>query len=86
MATVRVCPAGPDGPDARVIGETAPLLMIGMKAFIVEYPTTPFDPASGPVTVATTTAGPRALFNRARGDHTGAQPRSTRSLARSAGK
>lgn len=31
---------------AHALGETAPLLMIGMKAFIVEYPTTPFDPAT----------------------------------------
>lgn len=31
---------------AHALGETAPLLMIGMKAFVVEYPTTPFDPAT----------------------------------------
>ncbi|MBS1167552.1 MAG: pstA [Proteobacteria bacterium] len=31
---------------AHALGETAPLLMIGMKAFIVEYPATPFDPAT----------------------------------------
>ncbi|MBS1180531.1 MAG: pstA [Proteobacteria bacterium] len=31
---------------AHALGETAPLLMIGMKAFIVDYPTTPFDPAT----------------------------------------
>ena len=31
---------------AHALGETAPLLMIGMKAFVVEYPTTPFDPST----------------------------------------
>ena len=31
---------------ARALGETAPLLMIGMVAFIVEVPGTPFDPAT----------------------------------------
>jgi len=31
---------------AHALGETAPLLMIGMKAFIVEYPSTPLDPAT----------------------------------------
>lgn len=31
---------------AHALGETAPLLMIGMKAFVVNYPTTPFDPAT----------------------------------------
>ena len=31
---------------ARALGETAPLLMIGMVAFIVDVPHTPFDPAT----------------------------------------
>jgi len=31
---------------ARAIGETAPLLMIGMQAFIVDTPATPLDPAT----------------------------------------
>ena len=31
---------------AQALGETAPLLMIGMVAFVVEYPTTPLDPAT----------------------------------------
>jgi len=31
---------------ARALGETAPLLLIGMVAFIVEHPQTPLDPAT----------------------------------------
>ncbi|WP_237152994.1 phosphate ABC transporter permease PstA [Oryzibacter oryziterrae] len=31
---------------AHALGETAPLLMIGMKAFVVDYPATPLDPAT----------------------------------------
>ncbi len=31
---------------ARALGETAPLLLIGMVAFVVAYPATPFDPAT----------------------------------------
>lgn len=31
---------------AQALGETAPLLMIGMVAFVVEYPPTPLDPAT----------------------------------------
>ena len=31
---------------ARALGETAPLLLIGMVAFVADYPTTPFDPAT----------------------------------------
>ncbi|MCC7251501.1 phosphate ABC transporter permease PstA [Hyphomicrobium sp.] len=31
---------------AQALGETAPLLMIGMVAFVVEYPTTPLEPAT----------------------------------------
>ncbi len=31
---------------ARALGETAPLLLIGMVAFVADYPSTPFDPAT----------------------------------------
>lgn len=31
---------------AQALGETAPLLLIGMVAFVVDYPTTPLDPAT----------------------------------------
>ena len=31
---------------AKALGETAPLLMIGMVAFVVEYPTTPMSPST----------------------------------------
>lgn len=31
---------------ARAVGETAPLLLIGMVAFVADYPTTPLDPAT----------------------------------------
>ncbi|MFE0016668.1 phosphate ABC transporter permease PstA [Mesorhizobium sp. NPDC059054] len=31
---------------ARALGETAPLLLIGMVAFVANYPATPFDPAT----------------------------------------
>ncbi|RVD70246.1 ABC transporter permease subunit, partial [Mesorhizobium sp. M4A.F.Ca.ET.029.04.2.1] len=31
---------------ARALGETAPLLLIGMVAFVADYPKTPFDPAT----------------------------------------
>jgi phosphate transport system permease protein len=31
---------------ARALGESAPLLMIGMVAFIVDIPKSPFDPAT----------------------------------------
>ena len=31
---------------AKALGETAPLLMIGMVAFVVEFPKTPLDPAT----------------------------------------
>lgn len=31
---------------ANALGETAPLLLIGMVAFVVDYPATPFDPAT----------------------------------------
>ncbi len=31
---------------AKALGETAPLLMIGMVAFVIDYPTTPLDSAT----------------------------------------
>ena len=31
---------------ARALGETAPLLMIGMVAFVVDIPSTPMDPTT----------------------------------------
>ncbi len=31
---------------AHALGETAPLLLIGMVAFVANYPTTPLDPAT----------------------------------------
>ncbi len=31
---------------AQALGETAPLILIGMVAFVADYPTTPFDPAT----------------------------------------
>ncbi|MNE37960.1 Phosphate transport system permease protein PstA [compost metagenome] len=31
---------------AHALGETAPLLLIGMVAFVANYPTTPMDPAT----------------------------------------
>ncbi len=31
---------------AQALGETAPLLLIGMVAFVVDYPTTPLDPST----------------------------------------
>ena len=31
---------------AKALGETAPLLMIGMVAFVVEYPTSPMAPST----------------------------------------
>jgi phosphate transport system permease protein len=31
---------------AQALGETAPLLLIGMVAFVADYPATPLDPAT----------------------------------------
>ena len=31
---------------AQALGETAPLLLIGMVAFVADFPATPFDPAT----------------------------------------
>lgn len=48
---------------ARALGETAPLLMIGMVAFIVEVPGTPFDPASAlPVQIYLWADSPERAF------------------------
>jgi phosphate transport system permease protein len=48
---------------ARALGETAPLLMIGMVAFIVEPPQTPLDPASAlPVQIYLWADSPERAF------------------------
>jgi phosphate transport system permease protein len=48
---------------ARALGETAPLLMIGMVAFIVEVPGTPFDPATAlPVQIYLWADSPERAF------------------------
>jgi len=48
---------------ARALGETAPLLMIGMVAFIVEVPGTPFDPSSAlPVQIYLWADSPERAF------------------------
>jgi len=48
---------------ARALGETAPLLMIGMVAFIVEVPGTPFDPSTAlPVQVYLWADSPERAF------------------------
>ncbi len=48
---------------ARALGETAPLLMIGMVAFIVEVPGTPFDPATAlPVQIYLWADSPEKAF------------------------
>ncbi len=48
---------------ARALGESAPLLMIGMIAFIVEVPGTPFDPATAlPVQVYLWADSPERAF------------------------
>ena len=48
---------------ARALGESAPLLMIGMVAFIVEVPNTPFDPATAlPVQVYLWADSPERAF------------------------
>jgi len=48
---------------ARALGETAPLLMIGMVAFIVEIPGTPFDPATAlPVQIYLWADSPERAF------------------------
>ena len=48
---------------ARALGETAPLLMIGMVAFIVDIPHTPFDPATAlPVQIFLWVDSPERAF------------------------
>jgi phosphate transport system permease protein len=48
---------------ARAIGESAPLLMIGMVAFVVDIPATPLDPATAlPVQVYLWAASPERAF------------------------
>ena len=48
---------------ARALGETAPLLMIGMVAFIVDQPATPLDPATAlPVQVYMWAGAPERAF------------------------
>lgn len=49
---------------ARALGETAPLLLIGMVAFVANYPTTPMDPATAlPVQVYMWANEPERAFN-----------------------
>ncbi len=54
---------------AKALGETAPLLMIGMVAFVVEYPKTPLDPATAlPVQIYMwATAAQRGFVERTSG-------------------
>ncbi|MGD9806749.1 MAG: phosphate ABC transporter permease PstA, partial [Hyphomicrobiaceae bacterium] len=54
---------------AKALGETAPLLMIGMVAFVVERPTTPLDPATAlPVQIYMwATAAERGFVERTSG-------------------
>jgi phosphate transport system permease protein len=48
---------------AHALGETAPLLMIGMKAFIVDVPSTPLDPAAAlPVQIYIWADSPERAF------------------------
>jgi phosphate transport system permease protein len=48
---------------ARALGESAPLLMIGMVAFVVEIPQTPLDPATAlPVQVYLWADSPERAF------------------------
>ena len=48
---------------ARALGETAPLLMIGMVAFIVDIPSGPFDPATAlPVQIYLWVDSPERAF------------------------
>ena len=54
---------------AKALGETAPLLMIGMVAFIVGYPKTPLEPATAlPVQICMwATAAERGFVERTSG-------------------
>ncbi len=48
---------------ARAVGESAPLLMIGMVAFIVDVPATPMDPSTAlPVQIYLWAASPERAF------------------------
>jgi phosphate transport system permease protein len=48
---------------ARALGETAPLLMIGMVAFVVDAPQTPMDPSSAlPVQIYLWADSPERAF------------------------
>jgi len=48
---------------ARAVGESAPLLMIGMVAFIVDIPATPMDPSTAlPVQIYLWAASPERAF------------------------
>ncbi len=53
---------------ARALGETAPLLLIGMVAFVADYPTTPLDPATAlPVQILRGPTRPNAFVERMSG-------------------
>jgi phosphate transport system permease protein len=48
---------------ARALGETAPLLMIGMVAFVVDVPGTPLDPSTAlPVQIYLWADSPERAF------------------------
>jgi|TARA_Y100000992_G_scaffold285499_1_gene236512 phosphate transport system permease protein len=48
---------------ARALGETAPLLMIGMVAFVVDVPGTPLDPSTAlPVQIFLWADSPERAF------------------------
>jgi phosphate transport system permease protein len=48
---------------ARAMGETAPLLMIGMVAFVADIPRTPLDPATSmPVQIYLWATSPEQSF------------------------
>jgi len=53
----------------QALGETAPLLMIGMVAFVVDYPTTPLEPSTAlPVQIYMwATAAERGFIERTAG-------------------
>jgi phosphate transport system permease protein len=53
----------------QALGETAPLLMIGLVAFVVDYPTTPLEPSTAlPVQIYMwATAAERGFVERTAG-------------------
>ena len=59
----------PSSASCKALGETAPLLMIGMVAFVVDYPTTPLEPATAlPVQIYMwATAAERGFVERTAG-------------------